>query len=177
LIAEIKKETIPDYQISSLLMTITLKGMSEFEVLVFTQEMIDSQTLFHQLERYFIVDKHSTGGIGDGITFLFGAILGSLGIDVFKMSGKGIGITGGTIDKLNSIPGFQPQIPYEKALMYLKQNHLVIMSQTSQVCSVDAKLYSLRDVTGTATSIPLIAISVMCKKLSFPSKLIILDIK
>ena len=169
---------IPDYQMSALLMAIVIRGMEEQEIVDLTDVMIDSgDRLDLSAIKGTKVDKHSTGGIGDKTTLIIAPIVASLGVPVMKMSGRGLGFSGGTIDKLESIPGFQVGVTEEDALTYGKTSHLVLMSQTDNLTPADKKLYALRDVTGTVDSIPLIAASIMSKKIAAGADGIVLDVK
>lgn len=169
---------VADYQMSSLLMAICINGMSEREIFDLTKIFIDSGEVldFKEIDGT-IVDKHSTGGIGDKTTMVIVPIVSSLGIPVVKMSGRGLGYTGGTIDKLEAIPGFRTDLDDEEILDSVKKVGAVITSQTKNVASLDKKVYALRDVTATVSSIPLIAVSIMSKKIASGADKIMLDVK
>ena len=169
---------IPDYQASALLMAAYINGMSPAETAALTEGIWKSgETLeFPGLDRP-LVDKHSTGGVGDKVTPILVPILMSLGLAVCKTSGRGLGHTGGTIDKLESIPGFRTSLTRKEIDAQMNSVHAVIAGQTGRLAPADKKLYALRDVTGTVDSIPLIAASIMGKKLAGGAKYIALDVK
>ena len=166
---------IPDYQISSLLMAIVLNGMNEEEVTALTLAMANSGDRLHF--PFSTVDKHSTGGVGDKTTLIIAPIVACLDCKVAKMSGKGLGYTGGTIDKLESIPGFNTQLSESDFIKEVKDINLAIISQTKNIAPADKKLYALRDVTATVESIPLIASSIMSKKIASGTNNLVLDVK
>ena len=169
---------IADYQMSSLLMAICINGMSDEEIFSLTKIFIDSgDTLDFSDILGIKVDKHSTGGIGDKTTLVIAPIVSSLGVPVVKMSGRGLGYTGGTIDKLESITGFRVDLSDEEIIKQVKKINLVVTGQTADLVPMDKVIYALRDVTGTVSSIPLIASSVMSKKIASGADKILIDIK
>lgn len=168
---------IKDYQMSSLLMAIVINGMTDNEVIFLTKYMMLSGSILDLSNLSNVVDKHSTGGVGDKTTLIISPIVASLDCKVAKMSGKGLGYTGGTIDKLESIPGFNVNLTKEEFIKEIEDIGMAITSQTSDIALADKKIYALRDVTGTTESIPLIASSIMSKKIASGSKNLVLDIK
>lgn len=169
---------IKDYQMSSLLMAILLNDMTNNEIYSLTKYMADSGAKLDLTPLGDnVVDKHSTGGVGDKTTLIITPIVAACGVKVAKMSGKGLGHTGGTIDKLESIPGFTVSLKEEDFLAQVNKINAAITSQTENVAIADKKIYALRDVTGTVESIPLIASSIMSKKIALGTKKLVLDVK
>lgn len=168
---------VKDYQMSSLLMAITLNGMEMDEIIDLTKVMIESGSTNNLNEIGDVIDKHSTGGVGDKTTMIIGPIVASLGVNVAKMSGRGLGHTGGTIDKLESIKGFKTELSIIDFIKQIKKIGIAITSQTGDIAPADKKIYALRDVTGTVSSIPLIASSIMSKKIASGSSKIVIDVK
>lgn len=169
---------VKDYQMSSLLMAIVLNGMSEEEIFNLTKIMLDSGDKIDLSKINGIkVDKHSTGGVGDKTTLVVGPLAAACGVPIAKMSGKGLGFTGGTIDKLESIKGFNTNISEERFINQVNDIGISLVSQSGNLVPADKKIYALRDVTGTTESIPLIASSIMSKKIASGSKNLVLDIK
>lgn len=175
-ITEYVKENITDYQASALIMPIYINGMNEEEITNLTLAMANSGDILDLSELGNVVDKHSTGGVGDKVTLILAPIIASLGIPVAKMSGRGLGYTGGTIDKLESIPGYRTNLSEEEFIQNVKKIGISIIGQTLNLAPADKKIYALRDATSTTESIPLIASSIMSKKIAAGANKIVLDV-
>ena len=172
------RELIPDYQMSALLMSIYWRGMSARETSDLTLAMAHSGEELHVRDVISpVVDKHSTGGVGDKVTLAVAPMVAACGVAVGKMTGRGLGHTGGTVDKLESVSGFRSTLSREEFMRILTQHRIVLAGQSSDLAPADGKMYALRDVTGTVESIPLIAASIMSKKLAIGASHLLLDVK
>ena len=169
---------IPDYQMSALLMAIAINGMTAAEMATLTQSMLRSGDEWHLRSEYdFIADKHSTGGVGDKVSLVLSPWVAACGIKIGMLSGRGLGHTGGTLDKLEAIPGFNARLSREDFDRCVADAGCVISTSTEGIAPADKKIYALRDVTGTVESLPLITASIMSKKLAMGASALILDVK
>lgn len=175
-IKEYTNGNIADYQAAALIMAIYINGMDMEETVNLTLSMANSGDILDLSELGTVVDKHSTGGVGDKVTLILAPIIASLGIPVAKMSGRGLGYTGGTIDKLEAIPGYRTNISEEEFIQNVKKIGISIIGQTLNLAPADKKIYALRDATNTTASVPLIASSIMSKKIAAGANKIVLDV-
>ena len=175
-IKEYTNGSIADYQAAALIMAIYINGMDMEETVNLTLAMANSGDILDLSELGTVVDKHSTGGVGDKVTLILAPIIASLGIPVAKMSGRGLGYTGGTIDKLEAIPGYRTNISEEEFIQNVKKIGISIIGQTLNLAPADKKIYALRDATNTTASVPLIASSIMSKKIAAGANKIVLDV-
>ncbi|MDO9533811.1 MAG: thymidine phosphorylase [Bacillota bacterium] len=178
MISEFNSGRMPDYQMSALLMAVYFQGLNAKETTALTAALANSGEVidFSSLGK-IVTDKHSSGGVGDKTTLVLAPLVAAAGVSVAKISGRGLGFTGGTIDKLESIPGFSAELSVERFMELVQENDLAIMAQTERLTPADRKLYALRDATGTVENISLIAASIMSKKIAAGADTILLDVK
>jgi len=176
-VSGVTDKSIPDYQISALLMAILLNDMDKREILTLTLEMVKSGDMLDLSDLPHTVDKHSTGGVGDKTTLIAAPMAAAMGCTVAKMSGRGLGFTGGTVDKLEAITGCKTALDINEFKSIAKKYGMCLVGQSGNFAPCDKRLYAIRDVTSTVNSIPLIASSIMSKKLAAGAKTIVLDVK
>jgi len=173
------KDRVPDYQVAAWLMAVCLKGLNPDETLSLTQAMVQSgeQLNWPSQNGFLPTDKHSTGGVGDKTSLIIAPLVASFGIPVPMMAGRGLGFTGGTLDKLESIPGFQTRLSMAQIRRQMDHLGFFLVGQTDEICPADKRMYSLRDVTSTVDSIPLICASILSKKMAEGAKSLVMDVK
>jgi pyrimidine-nucleoside phosphorylase len=177
-VAGFTKGEIADYQMSAFLMATAINGMTAAEMAALTQAMLRSGERWHLRDQYdFIADKHSTGGVGDKVSLVLSPWVAACGVKIGMLSGRGLGHTGGTLDKLEAIPGFKARLSREEFDRVVEEAGCVISTSTAGIAPADRRMYSLRDVTGTVESLPLITASIMSKKLAMGASALILDVK
>lgn len=178
MVAEYTQGAIPDYQMAAMLMAIWFRGLTEAETVALTEAMAQSGTVIRPEDLPpGAADKHSTGGVGDKTTMVVVPLVAAAGVPVAKLSGRGLGHTGGTLDKLSAVPGFETYLPLPRLLAQVRDIGAAMAGQTGELVPADQKLYALRDVTGTVDSMPLVAASIMSKKLALGATNIVLDVK
>src|SRR3989441_10053999 len=178
LVAEYTAGRIPDYQIAALLMAVFMRGLERQELAALTDAMLASgDRLSFDGFKVPRIDKHSTGGVGDKVSLVLGPLVAACGVAVPMMSGRGLGHTGGTLDKLEAIPGFRTALSLAEAKAQVQKLHCAMLGQTPEIAPADKQLYALRDVSGTVAAIPLIAASIMSKKLAEGLTGLVLDVR
>src|SRR5437868_493530 len=178
LVEQYTREQVPDYQVSAWLMAVCWRGMDARETSDLTLAMARSGEELQVRDTISpVIDKHSTGGVGDKVTLAVAPLVAACGVAVGKMTGRGLGHTGGTVDKLESVRGFRSALTRDEFMRILTQHHMVLAGQSGDLAPADGKMYALRDVTGTVESIPLMAASIMSKKLAIGASHLLLDVK